>query len=329
MRPEGTVDDIKSVANNQGTRKMRSKLQLWYDVTRPYSLPATSVPVIVGTDLAWYHGQVDGVLFLLALFGSVSIQIGANLANEYLDYVQGIDRGDSLGPAGVILRGELAPKQIFWATVLAFFASVMFGSYFVFIYGWPILLLGVVSILAAWFYTAKPLSLGYRALGEIEEFTFMGPVIVVASYYVQVGSLALTPILVSLLVGMLVLPILHANNLRDVVQDDERNRLTWVVLAYRRFGAEKGKVVSIGIYCLSITGAYVMLLVLTLTHHMPLWSLLALLTIPEAYAMIKFVRSGVEGKPLNRLVRGTARLELLFGIMLTIGYALDIFLHPR
>jgi 1,4-dihydroxy-2-naphthoate octaprenyltransferase len=215
------------------------------------------------------------------------------------------------------------------AAVLAFFTGIMFGSYFVLIYGWPILLVGVVSVLAAWFYTAKPLSLGYRALGELEEFTFMGPVIVVASYYVQVGSLALTPILVSLLVGMLVLPILHANNLRDVVQDDERNRLTWVVLAYRRLGAEKGKAVSIRIYCLSITAAYVTLLVLTLLHHMPFSSLLALLTIPEAYAMIRFVRSGIEGKPLSRLVRGTARLEMLFGIMLTVGYALDILLHPR
>jgi len=306
-----------------------TKLQLWYDVIRPYSLPATAVPVIVGTDIAWHHGQVNGVLFLLALFGSVSIQIGANLANEYFDYVQGIDKEDSLGPAGVIIRGELPPKQILSATLLAFFAGVMFGAYFVFIYGWPILLVGVISVLAAWFYTAKPLSLGYRALGEVEEFTFMGPVIVVASYYVQVGSLALTPIFVSLLVGMLVLPILHANNLRDVIQDDERDRLTWVVLAYRRLGAKKGKAVSIGIYCSSIAGAYVTLIVLTLLHQIPFSGLLALLTIPEAYAMIKFVRSGIEGKTLNRLVRETARLEMLFGIMLTLGYALDILLHTR
>jgi 1,4-dihydroxy-2-naphthoate octaprenyltransferase len=171
--------------------------------------------------------------------------------------------------------------------------------------------------------------LGYSGLGELEVFIFMGPIMVIGSYYVQTKSLAWTPLLVSLPIGLLVMAILHANNLRDVVQDDHRERVTWVVLAYRWLGKKKGKNLSLGIYCMMILGSYLIILVLASFGAMPLLALLTILTAPQAFSLIKFVCSGVEGKPLNGAVRGTARFHMMFGATLALGYALEILLHQR
>ena len=304
-------------------------LRVWYEALRVFSYPASIVPVLVGAVVAWQHVRVDLMLFVLTLFGSVAIQVGANLANEYLDYVQGIDKMDSLGPAGVILRGELPARQVFYAAVFALAVGSAIGFILVYEVGWFVLLIGVASVLAAWFYSAKPLALGYSGLGELEVFVFMGPVMVIGSYFVQARMLAWTPFLVSLPVGLLVTAILHANNLRDVVQDDERERVTWVVLAGRWLGKEKGKAVSIWIYCMMILGSYVIMLVLAGFGLVPLLALLTILTAPQAFSLIKFALSGVEGKPLNRLVRGTARFHMIFGCALALGYALNILLIQR
>jgi 1,4-dihydroxy-2-naphthoate octaprenyltransferase len=302
-------------------------LNAWYNALRPFSYPASIVPVIVGTMVAWQIRKVDLTLFFLTLLGSMAIQAATNLANEYLDYVQGVDKEDSLGPAGVIIKGELLPKQVAWAAVFAFTVGSVIGFYLTLRVGWFILLIGVASVLAAWFYTAKPLALGYRGLGEPEVFFFMGPIMVMSAYYVQTQSLAWTPLLVSLPIGFLVMAILHANNLRDIVQDDQRNRLTWVVLAYRGFGARRGKMFSIRLYCIMTTAPYFIIFILASFGVVPLLTLLTFFTAPEAYGLVRFVYSGVEGKPLSRLVRGTARFHMLFGATLALAYTLDLLLR--
>ena len=283
--------------------------------------------MLVGSVVAWQDGHVNWALLPLALLGSIAIQAGTNLANEYFDYTQGVDRSDSLGPAGVILEGKLAPSQVLWAAILAFAVGVLLGLYIVAQVGWIILVLGLASVLAAWFYTAKPLSLGYRGLGEPEVFIFMGPVMVTASYYVQARSLAWTPLLVSLPVGLLVTAILHANNLRDMVQDKERGRVTWAVLACRSWGIERGRKFSRWTYHVLVAGAYVTLAGLVAANIAPLSALLTLLTAPQAYRLIRFVGSGVEGKQLSLAVRGTSFLHMSFGATFTLGYSLHILMH--
>jgi 1,4-dihydroxy-2-naphthoate octaprenyltransferase len=208
-----------------------------HSLTLPQSSP------YLASVIAWYDGYANWPLFLAALFGSIAIQAGTNLANEYFDYTQGVDKADSVGPAGVILEGKLKPDEVLRAAMLAFAVGAILGMYIVIIMlrvGFVIFAVGLVSVLAAWFYTAKPLSLGYRGLGEPEVFIFMGPIIVIASYYVQARSFAWAPLLVSVPVGFLVTAILHVNNMRDVIQDKERGRITWVVLAYRLWGKPLG-----------------------------------------------------------------------------------------
>lgn len=303
------------------------RLSVWYRALRPFSYPASVVPVLVGSVVAWQAGQINGTLFLAALFGSVAIHAGTNLANEYFDYTQGVDKADSLGPAGVIIQGKLRPKQVLQAATLAFALGAILGIYIVSQVGFVILAIGLASILAGWFYTAKPLSLGYRGLGEPEVFIFMGPVMVMASYYVQVREFAWAPLLVSFPVGFLVTAILQANNMRDVVQDMERRRITWAVLACRLWGMNRGKAFSRWTYYGMLGAAYLTLIVLVAVGTAPISTLLTLLTLPQAYSLIRFVASGVEGKPLSSTVRGTAFLHMSFGIMLTLGYVANILIR--
>ncbi len=300
------------------------RLVIWYRALRPFSYPASIVPVLVGSAVAWEQSRVNLTLFLLALFGSVAIQAGTNLANEYFDYTQGVDRSDSLGPAGVILEGKLAPKHVLLVAILAFFTGAILGLYIALEVGWVILVVGFASVVAAWFYTAKPLTLGYRGLGEPEVFIFMGPVMVTAAYFVQARGFSWNSLLVSLPIGLLVVAILHANNLRDMVQDKQRGRITWVVLACRIWGMDQGMKYSRWAYYAMIAGPYVILAVLVATDVVPTAALLTFLTTPQAYRLVRFVASGAEGKPLGVAVRSTAFLHMIFGITLTVGYLLEL-----
>ena len=302
-------------------------LKVWYHALRPFSYPASIVPVMVGSVIAWQIGPVDLFLFVITLIGSVAAQAGTNLANEYLDFVQGVDREDSLGPAGVIIKKELSPRQVFRAAATAFSVACAIGLYLTWRVGWFILMLTVVSALAAWFYTAKPLAFGYRGLGEPEVFIFMGPITVLGSYYVQTKTATLTPLLVSFPIGFLVMAILHANNLRDVAQDDQRNRVTWAVLARRWLGAKTGRAMSNLLYYAMIAAPYFIIMLLASLGITPLLTLLTIITAPEAIQIIRFVHSGVEGRPLGYAVRSTARLHMLFGTTLTLGYVLSNLLR--
>ncbi|HKM51243.1 MAG TPA: 1,4-dihydroxy-2-naphthoate octaprenyltransferase [Candidatus Bathyarchaeia archaeon] len=305
---------------------LRKSLKVWFHALRPFTYPASIVPILVGS-VAWQLRPLNLFLLLSTLLGSVAIQVGTNLSNEYLDYTQGVDKSDSLGPAGVILEGKLAPLHVLYAAILAFAVGAGFGLYIVTQVGWVILLVGLASILAAWFYTAKPLALGYRGLGELEVFFFMGPIMVTAAYYVQARSLSWNPLLISIPVGLLVTAILHANNLRDIVQDNERERVTWVVLACRWFGMERGREVSCWVFYAMIAGAYAILVGLVALKIAPVPALIVIITIPQAYKLIRFVASGVKGRPLSLVVRGTALLHMFFGCALTLGYLLTPLTH--
>jgi 1,4-dihydroxy-2-naphthoate octaprenyltransferase len=303
-----------------------ASFRVWYRALRPFTYSASLVPVLVGSAIAWREGHVNVILFLVALLGSVFIQMGTNLANEYFDYVQGVDRTDSLGPAGVIIQGKLPASHVLFAAILAFAIGAILGLYIVIEVGIVILLVGLLSVLFAWFYTAKPFSLGYRGLGEPEVFVFMGPVMVVAAYYVQARTFAWPPLLISIPVGVFVTAILHANNLRDIDQDRERGRLTWAVLACRFWGPERGRQIACWGYYLMLAIPYLILIALSTIAIVPWFVLLTLVTVPQAFLLVRFVSSGVRGKSLSRAVRGTSLLHLTFGITLAIGFLLGWFL---
>ena len=224
------------------------KIVSWFWAARPFSLSASVAPVLVGSALAATAEALDWVLFALALTGSVAIQIGTNLTDEYSDHRKHGGTGKFLAPHKVIQRGLLSERAVALGMAAAFGYGIVAGLAIVAQVGWPILAVGLASVAAAYLYAGGPKPLGTLGLGEPVVFFFMGPLMVMASYYVQQESLTWASFYVSLPVAFIVTAILHVNNLRDVPEDPSggqaqhrcRHRRNGVALAVR--GVHRGGV---------------------------------------------------------------------------------------
>jgi 1,4-dihydroxy-2-naphthoate octaprenyltransferase len=295
-----------------------SKLKIWLEATRPFSFTASVTPVLVGSVLGAVDGPFSLGRFLLALFGSLFIHIGTNLINDYYDYVNGVDTPETLGPSQVIQRGLLTAGEVYWGGIATFAVGSFLGLILVGLCGWPILALGVVSVLAGYFYTANPVSLAYIALGEATVFVFMGPVIVVGAYYVQREAFALTPLLVSLPVGCLVAAILQANNIRDLVSDKARGKHTLATVIGRR--AATWELAGLVYGAFGITG------LLVLSGHAPWPVLVTLLTLRHALPAVRIAFATDNVEAINIALFHTVKLHLEYGGLLIVGLLVGYFL---
>jgi 1,4-dihydroxy-2-naphthoate octaprenyltransferase len=279
---------------------------------RPRTLPAAIAPVLVGTSAA-VEGTDDLRVgaFLAALIGSVFIQIGTNLANDYSDARRGADSMDRLGPVRVTASGLVAPRRVLVATWVAFAVAVAAGIYLTALAGPVILAVGVVSILAGVLYTGGPRPYGYEGLGEAFVFLFFGLVAVNGSYFVQVERLDWLPFALSLPVGFLATAILVVNNVRDIDTDRRTGKRTLAV----RLGRARARVLYAGL----LLAAYVALPVGLLAADGPAWGLLALASLPLAARPVRAVRTRTDGPALNAALAATGALLAAFSLLLTVG----------
>jgi 1,4-dihydroxy-2-naphthoate octaprenyltransferase len=295
-----------------GEPRIRRFVRVWWMATRPFSFTASLVPVTLGVVLAAYDGYFDAWLFALTLIGSVLIHAGTNLANDYYDWKKGADTPESLGPNRALQEGMLTPRQVFVGALACFAVGSLIGLYLVAARGAFILLLGILSVLAGWFYTAGPRAFAYIGLGEIVVFIFMGPVMVIGSYYVQAQSAPLHAVLLSLPIGFLVAAILHANNMRDLEGDLARNKRTLANILGRQ--ASKWE------YLVLVGGSFAVLVVLVLIGYAPLLALLPLLALPMGVALVQRAFATDEPRKLNRVLRATASLHGWFGWLMILGF---------
>ncbi|HLF71077.1 MAG TPA: 1,4-dihydroxy-2-naphthoate octaprenyltransferase [Dehalococcoidia bacterium] len=288
-----------------------TRRRAWFLATRPFSAPASIVPVCVGAALA---AEIDfrPVLFVLTFLGSVLIHAGTNLATDFFDFTDGVQPRDSLGGAS-IRRGVLSASEVHRAAIAAFGAGSILGLVIVLETGWPVLAAGFASVLAGYFYTAAPISYGRRGLGEVMVFVFMGPLMVMAAYYVQLERLTWASFYASLPVGILVANILHANNLRDIENDRARRKLT-IATAIDRPASDYV------LYALVIAAFAVVIVCVALDALTP-WSLLVALAAPAAIATLRELRHR-DAATLNGLVRASARLHMHFGMLLALGFVI-------
>lgn len=288
-----------------------SKRRAWWLAVRPFSLPASVVPVLVGTAAAAGE-DFRPLLFLLALTGSVLIQAATNLATDFFDFIDGVQPGATLG--GVIRGGLLKAEDVHRAAIAVFALASLCGLVIVADVGWPILAVGVISVLAGYFYTAAPVSYGRRGLGEVMVFLFMGTLMVMASSYVQVEAWTARSFYASLPVGLLVANILHANNLRDIVNDRARHKVTIATLVDRPAADVLLRVL--------VAAAFAVVAACVAFGLMPLPCLLVALALPAALSHLRAL-AAQEAATLNPLVRTAARLHLHFGLLLALGYLVD------
>jgi 1,4-dihydroxy-2-naphthoate octaprenyltransferase len=280
---------------------------------RPRTLPAAIAPVLVGTAAAIdAHGDLRRVgAFIAALVGSIFIQIGTNLANDYSDAKRGADTVDRLGPVRVTAAGLVAPRSVLIATWLAFGIAVAVGIYLAIVAGWVIIAVGAASIAAGVLYTGGPRPYGYAGLGELFVFLFFGLVAVNGSYYVQLERLDWVPFGFSIAVGCLATAILVVNNVRDIETDRRANKRTLAV----RLGREGARRLYLGL----VGFAYLALLVTLVANGGPWWGLLGFLSLPMAVKPARTVMTRTDGPALNGALAGTGALLGLFSLLLSAG----------
>jgi 1,4-dihydroxy-2-naphthoate polyprenyltransferase len=293
---------------------MGQRLRLYFMAMRPLSFTAAVVPVLVGTAVVADQAFRPG-LFVLALLGSIALQGGTNLINDYFDHQLGTDTDESLGPSGVIQLALLSPRAVLIEGMVVFAIGIAIGLAIVALVGWPVLALGVASVIGGVFYTAPPLKLAYRALGEITSFAFMGVVIVMGASYVQTEAFTWKAFLAALPVGLLTAAILHANNVRDIEGDRANGKRTIASLTGRPLADYE--LVAL------VLGAFAVVVALVATGVTPLTALVALLALPLALRLLRTLQASRTPRSLNRVLIGCVGLHLVFGLLWALGFALD------
>jgi 1,4-dihydroxy-2-naphthoate octaprenyltransferase len=280
---------------------------------RPRTLPAAIAPVLVGTAAAIeQHGDLRRVgAFIAALIGSIFIQIGTNLANDYSDAKRGADTVDRLGPVRVTAAGLVAPRSVLTATWLAFGIAVVAGIYLATVAGWLIIVVGAASIAAGVLYTGGPRPYGYAGLGELFVFLFFGLVAVNGSYYVQLERLDWLPFGLSISVGCLATAILVVNNVRDIETDRRAGKRTLAV----RMGRDGARRLYVGL----IGAAYLGLVVTLATNGGPWWAILGLISAPLSLRPASAVLTRTDGAALNGALAGTGALLGAFSLATSAG----------
>ena len=249
---------------------------------------------------------------LAALLGALLIQIGTNLSNDYFDFVKGADTEERLGPARATQAGWIRPEIILRSSLLVFAAAVIIGIFLVLRGGWPIVLIGIASVICGILYTGGPYPLAYLGLGEIFVVIFFGPVATLGTYYVQALEFSKEVFIAGLAPGLLSTALIAVNNLRDIPTDIKARKRTLAV----RFGYRFARIE----YTLCILGGLFipLFLVVMLKDHW--FSLIASFAVIPAFFPIRDVVSGISGEMLNDTLAKTGKVLLIFSILFSAGW---------
>ena len=291
-----------------------STVRIWLLAIRPATLPAAVSGVLVGLGAALGIGapfRLDTAVGCLAV--ALVLQITANLSNDLSDFRRGADTPDRAGPLRVAAAGLVTERQLEIAIVVTIAIAAAIGLWLTAI-GGPVLLgLGVLAIVAALAYTGGPWPYGYRGLGEVFVFVFFGLVAVVGTAFLQAGQVLPLFVAAAVPVGALTTAILVVNNLRDIPTDVAAGKRTLAVILGRR--------ATVVEYRLLLAVAFLVPVALLVAGRgLPV--LLPLLTLPLALPLERTVRTFAEARQLNPVLKGTARLALVHGLLLAIGLAI-------
>ncbi|HLM88407.1 MAG TPA: 1,4-dihydroxy-2-naphthoate polyprenyltransferase [Streptosporangiaceae bacterium] len=284
----------------------------WLAGTRPRTLPAAVVPVLIGSGVALGYGRFSWWRALLALVVALALQVGVNFANDYSDGVRGSDER-RVGPVRLVAAGLAPPRQVLSAALGCFAVAGAAGLVLAAVTAWWLVAAGAACIAAAWFYTGGPRPYGYHGFGEVFVFAFFGVVAVAGTAYVQMDRLSWLGLAASVPAGVLACALLIVNNLRDIHGDTLAGKRTLAV----RLGDARTRT------------AYVLTMLMPfccaglIAIYRPL-TLLVAVTLPLARMPVRSVRAGASGPALIRALGQTGRLQLAFGVAFAIGLAIHL-----
>ena len=290
-----------------------NKLNSWLLASRPKTLLAAVVPVMVGSALAISMGKFFLPYSIVALLCSILIQIGTNFTNDLYDFLKGSDTVKRKGPRRVLASGLITVKEMRLAIIMVFGVTFIFGLYLVYSAGLIILWVGIFSIFAGIIYTAGPFPLAYNGLGDVFVFLFFGIVGTMGTFYLHTQEISMLALLVSIPVGALITNILVVNNFRDVDEDRVANKNTLAVIMGRAFSKWQ--------FIIMITLSYFTSIILFLKFNYSYWILLPFLTLPIAVLLVKMLNT-LKGEELNKTLELSAKFAGLFGLLFSIGLIL-------
>jgi 1,4-dihydroxy-2-naphthoate octaprenyltransferase len=286
----------------------------WLAGTRPRTLPAAVVPVLIGSGVAAGYGKFSPWRAALALLVALALQVGVNFANDYSDGVRGSDSAERrVGPMRLVGSKLAEPRQVKLAAFGCFLVACCAGLALAAVTSWWLAGGGALAVLAAWFYTGGSRPYGYRGLGEVSVFVFFGVAAVAGTAYVQMGTLSWLGLAASVPAGLLSCALLMVNNLRDIRSDSESGKRTLAV----RIGDTRSRAVYLAFVLVPFA------LAAPIAVARP-YALLMLLALPLALAPIRAVRDGASGSALIAALGQTGRLQMAFGLAFTVGLAIHV-----
>ena len=304
------VNRLRSMENSVMHAPPGSFFNVWLAASRPRTLPAAVAPVLVGTALAWHDHALVWPAALACLVFALLVQIGTNFANDYFDYIKGADTAERVGPRRAVAAGLVAPEVMKSAMMAVFALAFVVGITLLKFGGWPLLVIGVASIVCGIAYTGGPYPLGYNGLGDVFVFIFFGLVAVCTTYFVQAGEVSVTAVICAVGVGLLATNILVVNNYRDVETDRGAGKRTLVVRFGRRFAR-----IQFGV---SLFVALTIPVHLLLRGYAPL-VLLPVVLLPMALRHARRLAAADTPAELIALLGDTGKLLALYAILLSAG----------
>ncbi len=303
-------------------RGIREWLSIWRDGMRLQYLPLAFMPVLLGTTLAWFgtlgqpklFGTFKLVPFIAALVVVILVQVGANLINDYHDYLNGLDTSNSLGPGGLIQQGLIKPTSVLYIGLGFLCVGALVGIVLAVMIGSPLFwLFGLIVTLCAYFYSASKFALSHIGLSEVISFFIFGPILTLGGYMLQTkGIVSPTAFLYSLPLGFLAAATIHANNMRDIESDEHSGKHT--------FATTIGLGWSRVVYVLLLFLAYLFVADLGLPKGTPHLVLIALWSLPAAVvAASGAIRTEI---PIgfHLIMRETIRLLIYVTILLIVAH---------
>ncbi|MGY9073570.1 MAG: 1,4-dihydroxy-2-naphthoate polyprenyltransferase [Acidimicrobiales bacterium] len=285
--------------------------QDWFAGARPRTLPAALVPVAVGTAASELANGVIWWRAACALVVSLALQIGVNYANDYSDGVRGTD-DERVGPMRLVGSGAASPDAVKRAAFTSFLIAAIAGLMLAAAAGWWLIAVGFACVGAAWGYTGGKRPYGYMGLGELFVFVFFGLVATGGTAYVQDESFTTLGAFAGIPVGLLAVGLLTTNNLRDLLKDEAVGKRTLAV----RLGDHATRIFYAG----AIAAVFLCLPYMAIVRP---WALIAMASVILAIPPVKTVLGGAAGRDLIPVLGSTARLQLAFGVMLTVGLSLS------
>jgi len=290
-----------------------SKIESWLLASRPKTLPASVMPIFVASAIAIHNGVFKLDAALIAMVCSILIQIGTNFINDLYDFLKGTDTDKRVGPTRVLANGLISVKEMRAGIVVVFGLAFVLGLYLVYINDWVVLVIGILSLIAGYAYTAGPFPLAYNGLGDIFVFIFFGFVGTIGTYYVQAHEITPLVFWASVPVGALVTNILVVNNYRDIDEDKLAGKNTLAV----KFGGTFTRLQ----YLVFMVISYAILFLVYFTYKQSMFIFLPLLSLPLAIKLVKMIYT-LNGKDLNKTLELTAKLSAIYGILFAIGILL-------